>query len=446
MVKDVYEITTEYLANKSPHILGKIFGRGGDDFVIEGHDLRILKRGAISSMTSVTLDYRDRKNNEGVNHQPLFIKVFESPKDRKGRVKTYKDFGASTEDTCNLLSEVTNFPHCYFSERDGNTVFLIMQRIGDQTLHDVRQGLGPVETRNVVQSVFPYLSRFQIRATENLERRIREGKMTKKEFYSLFGKRSSAERIIDYLRSALGKDSVGEVDKNLVERVLRLSVPIQRIYEIRRDSFRVTHGDPIFKNIIKTEGGENSYEGFGFIDAELAVGESLRDWGALLATPNLNLKPSDWYFLNEVFNLSDGRELEESGVNLHQVRGELVKTLGDLGVEFSDEEPPGNSYFYGFGALFFRSGRIMAKVNDLERYDPEQYNTMAEEDPGLKSTSEDAKRTMSLSLDEMVSDPGRFELSRQEYIDNLGELKDTLIKEGIINKSSKYSKPADKNN
>jgi len=430
---DVYQIATDYIGRRSAHILGLIEGKPESNYQIDEHNLKILKRGVVSSVFSLELKYLDQEKN-GAGQKRILIKYF-GRQNGDERKAGYKDFAESTINTCNFLSGNGDFPIFYFSEKDDAGVFLGLEQIGDKTVHDASREYNPEEIRYLVQSILPHMARFQINASMNLEKAVKSGKMTKEQYESIFRKRPSRDRILDYLRAIKGKGHVNELNKSLRKKIVTLSVPIRRTYEPRRDTFRVTHGDPIFKNIIQLHEGKNRY---GFIDAEPTLGDKLLDLAALLATPNLNLNPSDWYFLTDVFLSNDKRELEESEVDIHSIRSKLVSKLESFGVKFSDDELPGNHYFYLISGLFSRCSRISAKVNDLKKHYPDKYERIAMEDLGLATTPEDMKRIMSLSLFEVINDPNKFQISRDEYVESLKEFHEVLGNEGIINSPNVY--------
>ncbi len=431
-VRDISQVAAEYEGERGPQIIASVTGRDPKDIVISGEAKKIIKRGRMSSVFSLSLYYQDRKSGKEDSVRVL-VKYFPTQHSRGGI--NFKDFARGTIDTSELLSGNGDFPSFYTHHtlKDVGT-FLVLEQLGEETLHDELRDVQEKDVALVIQGVLPYLARFQINATRSLYEAIKSESIDSETYYSIFGKRESAKRIIDYIRATLGKRTVDELPKSLVHAIVDNTSPIQEIYAPRRDTFRVTHGDPISKNIIVRNHGSNSY---GFIDAEPTLGDRNLDLSAILATPNLGLSPRDWTFLETSFSNADARELDESP-SLNAMRGDLVEELEHLGVKFSNNEPPGNSVFYVYGGLFFRSARINAKVNDLKNKRPELYKSMLRDDPGLETTQKDMRRNMSLSLGKIVANPERFDISRQEYVEKLTKLHEIMGNEGVIGNVSDY--------
>jgi len=425
---DVHAAVSIYAANKAPDILSSTTGKLPETFEIKEQGIKILKRGVYSSVASLILGYRD-KTTQHIGEKRVLIKYFGKENDE---VKTrHKDPAQSTIDTCNFLSGNGDFPKYYFHEKTDIGTFLVLQQIGDETFAEDALSYRGDSLRYLLQRIFPYISRFQINTTKALGRLV-EKDIAQEKFFSIFGRRPSALRILDYLRAVKGKQSIDELDKNLKKAVLDNSIPVRKIYTPRKDSFRVTHGDLISKNIIFKE---NEKQQYGFIDADPCITSPVLDLSTLLASPGIELRPSDWKALTDLFLCSDGIEedsMGKRGIDLHLIREGLVSKLENLGVEFANDEPPGNPYFYTFMGIFFRTGRIAAKVKDLQLLHPNIYTTMADDDPLLNNTITEMKNKMSLSLDGVVKDPSTFGISRAEYAGELTKLYEVLGNEGII--------------
>ncbi len=420
---DIRPALSNYVGERAPQILKRITGESVENIEINKQGIEVIKRGLVSSVASLSLGYKSHQTGQSGEIKVL-IKYFPASEGKSH----YKDSAQSTENICLFLSGSDYFPEFYFADRTNSGTFLFLQHIGEKTLYDFLLDYKG-DITDLLQAILPSISKFQIDATRRLWEK-RES-LTKEKYESIFKRRSSTRRIIDYIRAIKGKKRVEEVDKNLVNKVIKLTVPIQRIYIPRSDSFRVTHGDPITKNIICMEGGS-----YGFIDADPFLGLPVSDLSALLSTPGLKLNPKDWWFLTDVFLVNDKKKLddilEEMPKSLNSMRPEIFQRLSKLGIKFDTEEMPGNEKYCTFMGIFFRSARVLAKISDLRNNHKEMYEKMEAEDKTLKEAFGEMRKNMALSLDSVVNNPRAFEVSRSEYVDKLGEFQELLIEEEVI--------------
>lgn len=442
--QDPSVVIGQYISSRARDLISQSECLPPASITVEAQKIAMLKRGNFASVAAVDLDFRVNSGAGKSGGQYSFlVKYFVPPEQTSGQ---YKAFADATRYHCALLGG-DDFPRLLTYETiPSKGTFVLMNKIGDKTLEQVATDgqYDPRQLRGTIQAVAAWLSRFQINATRKLDEAIRQGKMDPEMFQCMFGKRDCKDRILEYATALAGKDSPQDLPLELVKPLIQASAPIREVYGIRRDSFRVTHGDPIFSNLVVI--GDSRY---GFIDAELALGDRLLDLGATLATPNKPLSPRDWDTIVESADATDKRELdaaqEEYGEDLHSVQERLIPELEKYGVRFADSVRPGNSLFHTYGALFFRAARVGAKVLRLQR-NPTRYDRALEDDPRLGNVPEDMRQVMSMTLGMMVESPSRFGISRSQYVDQLGALHEILLHHELISSLADVGRPANGRN
>jgi len=247
----------------------------------------------------------------------------------------------------------------------------------------------------------------------------------------LCAERNIRERGEDYLRGSLGLESIEKIDPALLGLHREGFGVLAEVYDHGSQVLRICHGDLSTADVLEDREGPRR---IWFTDPKLKIRDPVFDVATVLSSPGTRLSKK-WDNLFRQFRVC----------LLDNTRDSYLKTLPftTTKTEFFRErlfDPSSSmtrydeSQMLGFGTVvgLVNSYRNLARISDLERIFPEEYERTVEGRPALVEAKREMALNIKRALRRLIEEPEKYNITQgtARGADNL--LNNVFIQTGII--------------
>ncbi len=235
---------------------------------------------------------------------------------------------------------------------------------------------------------------------------------------------NAVEKSLNYLRAWLDKDEIGQIPPEITALFIEYYQPI--ISRLEKNRKRLIHGALDGDNIVSMQGGgwkapdlrTGEPGDIKFIDLEsLRFGHSFFDLASVATTPGSYLGPKQWEEMIDYYNESRLRlfGLEPEERNSYSIARFLSHDRrGESELKINENAFKGmRSVFYT--GVIHNAFKIGAKLKDREKFFPESFAAMIQENPCLIDIHKHNNELVVLGIDHILKHHEDFVIEGPNY-------------------------------